>query len=123
MQSPEDSPPRNSTHTTEDTIDQVERNKFPPESQDHCLVLALRPGTMQDEIIIILLLLLLLLLLLIIIIIELPMHTDCEIKAELISDIILKCKNENSYLLIDIAIPTDRNISIKRIEKLSNPGE
>ena len=43
---------------------------------------------------------------------DLPVHTEREIKANR-PDIILKCKDERSCLLIDIAIPTDKNISIK----------
>ena len=49
---------------------------------------------------------------------DLPVHTDREIKANR-PDIILKCKDEKSCLLIDIAIPTDKNISTKVTEKLS----
>ena len=49
---------------------------------------------------------------------DLPVHTDCEIKANR-PDFILKCKDQKSWLLIDIAIPTDKNISTKVTEKLS----
>ena len=42
---------------------------------------------------------------------DLPVHTVHEIKANR-PDTILKCKDEKSCLLIDIAIPTDKNISI-----------
>ena len=38
---------------------------------------------------------------------DLPVHTDREIKANR-PDIILKCKDQKSCLLIDIAIPTDK---------------
>ena len=48
---------------------------------------------------------------------DLPVHTDREIKANR-RDIILKCKDERSCLLINIAIPTDKNISIKVTEKV-----
>ena len=46
------------------------------------------------------------------------MHTNRELKVNR-PDAILKCKDERSCLLIDIAIPTDKNISTKLTEKLS----
>ena len=49
---------------------------------------------------------------------NLPVHIDRKITANR-PDILLKCKAEKGRLLIDIAIPTDKNISIKVTEKLS----
>jgi len=45
-------------------------------------------------------------------------NTDRAIKANR-PDIVLKCKDQKSCLLIDVSIPTDRNTSIKVMEKLS----
>lgn len=47
-----------------------------------------------------------------------PVHTDREIKANR-PDIIIKCKDNKSCLLIDVSIPTDKNTSVKVVEKLS----
>ena len=49
---------------------------------------------------------------------DMSIQTDREIKANR-SDIVIKSKMEKSCLLIDMAIPTDRNTSVKVTEKLS----
>jgi len=49
---------------------------------------------------------------------DMSIQTDREIKANR-SDIVVKNKKEKSCLLIDMAIPTDRNTSEKVTEKLS----
>lgn len=49
---------------------------------------------------------------------DMPVHTDREIKANR-PDIIVKCKENKSCLLIDVSIPTDKNTSVKVVEKLS----
>ena len=46
------------------------------------------------------------------------MHTDKEIKANK-PDIIIKDHINNTCQLIDMTIPSDRNVSIKEVEKLS----
>ena len=46
------------------------------------------------------------------------MHTDKEIKANK-PDIIIKDLINNTCQLIDITIPSDRNVSLKLVEKLS----
>jgi len=48
----------------------------------------------------------------------LSIQTDREIKAKR-PDIVIKNKKEKSCLLIDMAIPTNRNTSVKVTEKLS----
>nr|XP_027216708.1 uncharacterized protein LOC113809340 [Penaeus vannamei] len=45
-------------------------------------------------------------------------QTDTEIKANR-PDIVVKDKKERTCLLIDMAVPTERNTSIKTTEKLS----
>ena len=49
---------------------------------------------------------------------DLPVQTDREIKANR-PDIIVKHKGNKSCLLIDMSIPTDKNTSVKVMEKLS----
>ena len=49
---------------------------------------------------------------------DMPVHTDREIKANR-PDIIVKDKRNRTCLLIDMTVPSDRNISIKAVEKLS----
>ncbi len=49
---------------------------------------------------------------------DMPIHTDREIKANR-PDIVIKDKKEKSCMLIDVAIPSDRNTSVKVTEKLS----
>ena len=49
---------------------------------------------------------------------NMQVHTDKEIKATK-PDIIIKDHINNTCQLIDMAIPTDRNVSIKEVEKLS----
>ena len=49
---------------------------------------------------------------------DMSVQTDREIKANR-PDIVIKNKKEKSCLLIDMAIPTDRNSSVKVTEKLS----
>ena len=49
---------------------------------------------------------------------SMSIQTDREIKAKR-PDIVVKNKKEKSCLLIDMAIPTDRNTSVKVTEKLS----
>ena len=49
---------------------------------------------------------------------DMPVHTDREIKADR-PDIVVKCKDEKSCLLIDVSIPSDKNTSVKIVEKLS----
>ena len=50
---------------------------------------------------------------------DMPIQTDREIKANR-PDIVIKNKKEKSCLLIDMAIPTHGNTSVKVTEKLSN---
>ena len=45
-------------------------------------------------------------------------HTDREIKANR-PDIIIKDKVEKTCMLIDMTVPSDKNISVKVVEKLS----
>ena len=47
-----------------------------------------------------------------------PIHTDQEIKANR-PDIIVKGKSKKQCILIDIAVPSERNIAAKEVEKLS----
>lgn len=49
---------------------------------------------------------------------DMPVHTDREIAANR-PDIIVKEKHAKSCLLIDVSIPTDKNTSVKVMEKLS----
>ena len=49
---------------------------------------------------------------------DLSIHTDREIRANR-PDIVIKDKQEKSCLLIDMSIPTEKNISGKVTEKLS----
>ena len=49
---------------------------------------------------------------------DMPIQTDKEIKANR-PDIVVKDKKERTCLLIDMSIPTERNTSLKIIEKLS----
>ncbi|KAJ8024707.1 hypothetical protein HOLleu_34687 [Holothuria leucospilota] len=49
---------------------------------------------------------------------DMPVHTDREIKANR-PDIVVKDFKEKKCLLIDVAVPSDKNISIKTTEKLS----
>ena len=47
-----------------------------------------------------------------------PIQTDKEIKANR-PDIVVKDKKERTCLLIDMSIPTERNTSLKTMEKLT----
>ena len=47
-----------------------------------------------------------------------PIHTDKEIKANR-QDIIVKGKSKRQCILIDMAVPSERNIAAKEVEKLS----
>ena len=49
---------------------------------------------------------------------DMPVNTDKEIKANR-PDIITKDKKEKKCIMIDMSIPSDRNVSIKEVEKLS----
>ena len=49
---------------------------------------------------------------------DMQVHTDKTIKANK-PDIIIKDKQEKTCMLIDMAIPSDRNTSVKVAEKLS----
>ena len=49
---------------------------------------------------------------------DMPIQTDKEIKANR-PDIVVKDKLERTCLLIDMSIPTERNTSLKAVEKLS----
>ena len=49
---------------------------------------------------------------------DMPVKTDKEIKANR-PDIIMKDKKERKCIMIDMSIPSDRNVSIKEVEKLS----
>ena len=49
---------------------------------------------------------------------HMQVHTDRAIKANK-PDIIIKSKKEKLFMLIDMAVPSDRNISVKAAEKLS----
>ena len=49
---------------------------------------------------------------------DMQVHTDKMIKASK-PDIIIKYKQEKTCMLIDMAIPTDQNTSVKVAEKLS----
>ena len=49
---------------------------------------------------------------------DMQIHTDKTIKANKL-DIIIKDKQEKTCMLIDMAIPSDRNTSVKVAEKLS----
>ena len=49
---------------------------------------------------------------------DMPIHTDREIKANK-PDIVIKDKKERRCMLIDVAIPSERNTSVKVTEKLS----
>ena len=49
---------------------------------------------------------------------DMQVHTDKTINAN-IPDIIIKDKQEETCMLIDMAIPSDRNTSVKVAEKLS----
>ena len=46
------------------------------------------------------------------------MNTDKEIKANR-PDVIIKDKKDKKCIMIDISIPSERNVSIKEVEKLS----
>ena len=48
---------------------------------------------------------------------DFEIHTDREIKANR-PDIVIKDKQQNACFLIDISVPSDRNISAKLFEKL-----
>ena len=50
---------------------------------------------------------------------DMQVHTDRTIKANNKPDIIIKNKKEKSCMLIDMAVPSDRNTSVKVAEKLS----
>ena len=47
-----------------------------------------------------------------------PVNTDKEIKANR-PDIIIKDKKEKTCIMIDMSIPSERNVPIKEVEKLS----
>ena len=49
---------------------------------------------------------------------DMPIQTDKEIKANR-PDIVVKDKKERTCLLIDMSIPTERNTSLKTMEKLT----
>lgn len=49
---------------------------------------------------------------------DMPIQTDKEIKANR-PDIVVKDKTERTCLLIDMSIPTERNTSLKTMEKLT----
>ena len=49
---------------------------------------------------------------------DMPVSTDKEIKANR-PDIIIKDKKEKKCIMIDMSIPSERNVSIKEVEKLS----
>ena len=49
---------------------------------------------------------------------DMPLNTDKEIKANR-PDIIIKDKKEKKCIMINMSIPSERNVSIKDIEKLS----
>ena len=49
---------------------------------------------------------------------DMPLHTDREIKANR-PDIVVKDKKERKCMLINIAVPSERNTSAKFTEKLS----
>ena len=49
---------------------------------------------------------------------DMPVNTDKEIKANR-PDIIIKDKREKTCIMIDMSIPSERNVSIKEAEKLS----
>ena len=48
---------------------------------------------------------------------DMPIHTDKEIKANR-PDIIVKGKSKKQCILIDMAVPSERNIAAKEVEKL-----
>ena len=48
---------------------------------------------------------------------EIPVKTNKEIKTNR-PDIIIKDKKERKCIMIDMNIPSDRNVSIKEVEKL-----
>ena len=49
---------------------------------------------------------------------DMPVNTDKEIKAKT-PDITIKDKKEKTCIMIDMSIPSERNVSIKEVEKLS----
>ena len=49
---------------------------------------------------------------------DMPVMTDCQINADR-PDIIIRNKTEKTCTLIDISIPSDKNTSVKTLEKLS----
>ena len=49
---------------------------------------------------------------------DMPIHTDREIKANR-PDIVVKDHQERKCLLIEVSVPTDDNVSLKEMEKLS----
>ena len=49
---------------------------------------------------------------------DMPIHTDRELKANK-PDIVIKDKKENRCVIIDVAVPSESNTSIKVTEKLS----
>ena len=49
---------------------------------------------------------------------DIPIHTDREIKANR-PDIIVKDKEQKQCYLIDMTVPSERNVSAKEVEKLS----
>ena len=49
---------------------------------------------------------------------DMPVNTDREIKANR-PDIIIKNKEEKTCLMIDMTVPSERNVTIKEVEKLS----
>jgi hypothetical protein len=49
---------------------------------------------------------------------DMPVNTDREIKANR-PDIIIKNKEEKTCLMIDMTVPSERNVTIKELEKLS----
>ena len=49
---------------------------------------------------------------------DMPLNTDKEIKANR-PDIIIKDKKEKKCIMIDMSTPSEKNVSIKEIEKLS----
>ena len=49
---------------------------------------------------------------------DMPVNTDREIKANR-PDIIIKNKEDKTCLMIDMTVPSERNVTIKEVEKLS----
>ena len=75
----------------------------------------LLPGANENQIYHLYLRLLAIIIIIIIIILwDMPIQTNCEIRANR-PDIVIKNKQEKSYLLINMSIPTEKNTSVKVI--------